>query len=125
VRDPRHTVGATVTIITSASNLSSLRECQWWFCSQRKETVTDITDIDTDRSKRGGLTSEAIFRVWKAAIKDDEKLLDELIASVHEQMISLDQARAERVMSLVIRRHCNAKEAFKAMLIGIRMRMYL
>jgi hypothetical protein len=70
--------------------------------------VADITDIDTDRSKRGGLTSEAIFRVWKAAINDDEKLLDELIATVHKQMMSLDQARAERVMSLVIRRHCNA-----------------
>jgi hypothetical protein len=32
----------------------------------------------------------------------------------------LDQARAERVMSLIIQRHSGAKEAFKAMLIGIR-----
>ena len=75
---------------------------------------------DADRSKRRGLNSEAIFRVWKAAIKDDEKLLDELIASVHKQMMSLDQARAERVMSLIVRRHCDAKEAFRAMLIAIR-----
>ena len=71
-------------------------------------------------SKPTGLTPDAIFRVWKAAIKDDEKLLDELIASVHKQMMSLDQARAERVMSLIVRRHCDAKEAFRAMLIAIR-----
>jgi len=80
--------------------------------------VANLTDAD--RSKRRGLNSEAIFRVWKAAIKDDEKLLDELIASVHKQMMSLDQARAERVMSLIVRRHCDAKEAFRAMLIAIR-----
>jgi len=34
--------------------------------------------------------------------------------------MSLDQARAERVMSLIVRRHCDAKEAFRAMLIAIR-----
>jgi hypothetical protein len=46
--------------------------------------------------------------------------LDELIASAHKLMMSLDQARAERVMSLIIRRNCDAKEAFRAMLIAIR-----
>ena len=39
---------------------------------------------------------------------------------VHEQMTSLDQARAEQVMSLIIRRHRDAKEAFKAILMAIR-----
>jgi hypothetical protein len=53
--------------------------------------VANLTE--TNRSKRRGLTSEEIFRVWKAAIKDDEKLLDELIASVHKQMVSLDHAQ--------------------------------
>jgi hypothetical protein len=73
-------------------------------------------------SKPISLTADAIFRVWKAAIKDDEKLLDELIASVYDHMMSMDQARAERVMSLIIQRHCDANEAFKAMLIAIRTR---
>ncbi len=41
-------------------------------------------------------------------------------ANVHEQMTSLDQARAEQVMSLIIRRHRDGKEAFKAMLMAIR-----
>jgi hypothetical protein len=35
-------------------------------------------------------------------------------------MISLDQARAELVMSLIIRRHRDSKKAFKAMLRAIR-----
>jgi hypothetical protein len=60
------------------------------------------------------------MELWKTALKDDETLLDEAIASVHEQMTSLDRARAEQVMSLIIRRHRDAKEAFKAMLMAIR-----
>ena len=67
-------------------------------------------------STRVGLSSNAIFRLWKAAVKDDESLLDEAIAAVHDQMMSLDPARAERVISLIIRRHRHAKCAFKAML---------
>ena len=35
-------------------------------------------------------------------------------------MTSLDQARAEQVMSLIIRRHRDAKGVFKAMLMAIR-----
>ena len=76
----------------------------------------DPTDINTRRFKRIGLTSNAIFRLWKAALKDDEKLLDEAIGSVYEQMMSSDPARAERVMSLIIRRHCRARDAFRAIL---------
>lgn len=65
-------------------------------------------------STRVGLSSNAIFRLWRAAVKDDEKLLDEAIAAVHDQTMSLDPARAERVISLIIRRHRDAKCAFRA-----------
>jgi len=82
--------------------------------------MTDSIDIKTRLPTRVGLSSHAIFRLWKTALKDDETLLDEAIASVHEQITSLDQARAEQVMSLIIRRHRDAKEAFKAMLMAIR-----
>ena len=82
--------------------------------------MTDLVDIKTHLPTRVGLSSHAIFRLWKTALKDDETLLDEAIASVHEQITSLDQARAEQVMSLIIRRHRDAKEAFKAMLMAIR-----
>ena len=50
------------------------------------------------------------------AVKDDEKLLNAVIAGVYEQMMSLNQPRAERVMGLIIRRNRDAKEALKAML---------
>jgi hypothetical protein len=90
------------------------------FLGKRKQVVTALTDIKTRLPTRVGLSSHAIFRLWNAALKDDETLLNEAIASVHEQMISLDQARAELVMSLIIRRHRDSKKAFKAMLMAIR-----
>jgi hypothetical protein len=81
--------------------------------------MTGSTGFQACLSTRVGLSSQAIFRLWKVALKDDETLLDEVIASVHEQMTSLDQARTEHVMSLIIRRHRDAKEAFKDLLTAI------
>ena len=34
----------------------------------------------------------------------------------HDQMISFDRARADQVISLIIRRHREAKDAFKTLL---------
>jgi hypothetical protein len=59
-------------------------------------------------STRVGLSSNAIFRLWRAAVKDDEKLLDEAIAAVHDQMSSPSGTRRARC-SLIIRRHRDAK----------------
>jgi hypothetical protein len=78
--------------------------------------MTEAQGTQGMQPRRYGLTQDAIFRLWKTAIKDDEKLLDEVIAAVHDQMISFDRERAERVMELIIRRHRDAKDAFKAML---------
>ena len=66
--------------------------------------------------KRFGLGRDAIFRLWKAAIKDDEGLLDEAIAAIFDRMERVDPARAEEVMSLIIRRHRGAKRAFRDIL---------
>jgi hypothetical protein len=63
--------------------------------------------------KRFGLGRDAVFRLWKAAIKDDEAFLDEAIAQTYERMVRLDPVRAEEVMSLAIRRHRAAKQAFR------------
>jgi hypothetical protein len=63
--------------------------------------------------KRFGLGRDAVFRLWKAAIKDDEALLDEAITQTYERMVRLDPVRAEEVMSLAIRRHRGAKQAFR------------
>jgi hypothetical protein len=44
---------------------------------------------------------------------DDESLIDEAIAATYDRMISIDPVRAEQVMSLIIRRHADAKDALK------------
>ena len=78
--------------------------------------MTDPIDIKTSLSGRVALSPNAIFRLWKAALKDDERLLDDAIAAVHDQMMLSDRVRAERVISMIIRRHRHAKDAFTAML---------
>jgi hypothetical protein len=73
--------------------------------------------------KRFGLGRDAVFRLWKAAIKDDEGLLDEAITETYERMVRLDPVRAEEVMSLTIRRHRGAKQAFRDILARARARV--
>jgi ribulose bisphosphate carboxylase small subunit len=52
----------------------------------------------------------------ESALKDDESLIDEAIAATYDRMISIDPVRAEQVMSLIIRRHADAKDALKDLL---------
>ena len=74
---------------------------------------TIATDVRTD---------DAIVRLWKSAVKDDDQLLDEAIAKVYGDMISFDRGRAEVAMSLTIRRQRDAKDAFKSFLRDLRSR---
>ena len=78
--------------------------------------MTEAHNVRATISDRFGLTHDAIFRLLKAAIKDDEKLVDEAIAAVYDQMISFDRARANQVISLIVRRHREAKDALKTLL---------
>jgi hypothetical protein len=66
--------------------------------------------------ERFGLAPDAIFRLWRSAFKDDERLIDEAIAATYDRMNSIDPVRAEQVMSLIIRRHADAKNALKDLL---------
>jgi hypothetical protein len=56
--------------------------------------MTQPQATKADLPRRVGLTHEAIFRLWKMAIKDDEKLLDEAIANLYADIVSFDRARA-------------------------------
>jgi hypothetical protein len=71
--------------------------------------MKSISESGHVMGKRFGLGRDAIFRLWKAAIKDDERLLDEAIAETYERMERVDPVRAEQVVSLTIRRHGDAK----------------
>ena len=48
--------------------------------------------------KRFGLEPDAIFRLWKSALKDDDSLLDEAITAAYDRMTAVDPARAEEVI---------------------------
>ena len=50
------------------------------------------------------LTKNQVFRLWKCAVKDDDKLVDAVIEKLYEEMIAFDLARAQTVMQLIIDR---------------------
>jgi hypothetical protein len=70
--------------------------------------------------RHSGLTKDEIFQLWRAALKDDDRLIDEVIQRVYDEMISFDRERAETVMSLTIRRNREAGRAFRSLLGDMR-----
>ena len=62
------------------------------------------------------LTKNQVFRLWKCAVKDDDKLVDAVIEKLYEEMIAFDIARAETVMQLIIDRDEAALPAFRDLL---------
>jgi hypothetical protein len=62
------------------------------------------------------LTKDQVFRLWKCAVKDDDKLVDAVIGNLYEQMIAFDLARAEIVMQLIIDRNEAAAPTFRGLL---------
>jgi hypothetical protein len=75
----------------------------------------DTQSRNTER--RFGLDREAVFRLWKAAVKDDEALLDDALR--------VDPERADEVMTLIIRRQKGARQAFRDILARIKARVML
>ena len=65
------------------------------------------------------LSEEQIFRLWCAAIKDDDKQVDEVIRRVYRDMIAHDRERAEEVIYLTITRNDEAKPALAELLSDI------
>ena len=62
------------------------------------------------------LTKNQVFRLWKCAVKDDDKLVDAVIEKLYEEMFAFDIARAETVMQLIIDRDDAALPAFRDLL---------
>ena len=79
---------------------------------RRRESLSETTlaDYSKPRSvRRFGLTEGAIFRLWKAALKDDGALLDQVIEKAFHDMSSFNRRRAEDVISSVVNRDTNAR----------------
>ena len=70
--------------------------------------------------RRSTLTKEQVFRLWRCATKDDNKLVDEMIQHVYEDMITFDCKRAECVMELIVKRNIAARCAFGSLLKDLR-----
>jgi hypothetical protein len=68
----------------------------------------------------GPLTKEQVFRLWKCAIKDDDRLADALIQKIYDAMIVFDPKRAETVIRLIVDRHEAAERAFQDFLPDIK-----
>ena len=62
------------------------------------------------------LTKNQVFRLWKCAVKDDNKLVDAVIEKLYEEMIAFDLARADTVMQLIIDRDEAAVPTFRDLL---------
>jgi hypothetical protein len=80
-----------------------------------KSTPQDLNVVF--QSVRGcRLTKDQVFRLWKCAVKDDDKLVDAAIEKLYEEMIAFDHARAEAVMQLIIDRDEAAALTFRGLL---------
>jgi hypothetical protein len=69
------------------------------------------------------LTKEQLYRLWKCAIKDDDRLVDALIQKFYDTMIAFDPKRAEIVIRLIVNRHQAAEPTFHRLLRDITMRL--
>jgi hypothetical protein len=73
------------------------------------------------RPRRPSLPQDAMFRLWRAAIKDDhDDVADEIIQKAFDDMMAFDRARAEEVIELVIRRNFAARSALGVLLKDIQ-----
>jgi len=66
------------------------------------------------------LTADELTALWRAAIKDDERLVDNVIQAVYDDLIAFDRDRAKAVMELMVRREPSSGGAFRALLAETR-----
>jgi len=72
------------------------------------------------RRRHPGLPAEDLFKLFRAAIKDDEDILDLMIKFTHEDIVSYDREGARIVMELVVQRDPLASSALYALLAEAR-----
>ena len=73
-----------------------------------------------ESSRRSPLTQEHVYRLWRCAVKDDDKLIDTVIEKVYDEMIIFDPERADFVMQLIIDRDEIAGHIFRTLLQDIK-----
>jgi hypothetical protein len=86
-----------------------------------RDIMTGIANGALHHPRSVALSEEQIFRLWCAAIKDDDKQVDEVIRRVYRDMIAYDRNRAEDVIYLTITRSVSARRALADLLGNIPM----
>jgi hypothetical protein len=84
------------------------------------EVAMNIVNISEAPYRHPSLKGDMLFRLWKAAIKDDDTLADGLIRGMYDALLAFDRERAEDVMDLIVRRAPAARDSFRAMLQDIQ-----
>ena len=67
-------------------------------------------------ARRTALTNDEMFRLWRAAIKDDANFIDTVIEKIYKEMMSFDSERAENIIELMVRRNSAAGYLFRDLL---------
>ena len=78
--------------------------------------MPEIANSAVHHPRSIALNEEQIFHLWCAAIKDDDKQLDEVIRSVYRDLFAYDRDRFEEVIYLTITRNANAGSALAEIL---------
>jgi hypothetical protein len=84
------------------------------------ELAMSLSIASNARPRHPGLPTEDLFKLFRAAIKDDGDTGDPLIQSAYEDIVSYDHERARDVMELVVRRDPLAWSALSALLAEAR-----
>ena len=66
------------------------------------------------------LTEGQVYRLWRCAIKGDDKLVDLALERIYDEMISFDPECTSTVMQLIINRDEVAEPTFRALLMDIK-----
>ena len=76
----------------------------------------NVVNMSDAPHKCPSLRGDMLFRLWKAAILDDDTLADDVMRGMYNGMMAFDRERAEEVMYLTVSRNPTAVEAVHAML---------
>jgi hypothetical protein len=80
------------------------------------ELAMNLVNLSDTPYKYPMLTGDMLFRLWRAAVKDDDTLVEETIHGMYEAMMAFDRERAEGTMDLTVRRSPIAGDAFRSLL---------
>jgi hypothetical protein len=97
-----------------------MRQAPACFALAKEDIVVQIGPTESEAKPRSGrrfgLTDDEMLRLWRAAIKDDDQLVDAVIEGLYDDMLSFNRERAEDMIGLTIRRDRRAAYALRSLL---------